>query len=174
MSNEATSTTTDMTAGPVQRSATHSTFTLERDIAAPVEAVWAAFADTKTKERWFAGPPEWGPEQHEMDFRVGGREVSAGGPPEGPEHRMDGLYWDIVPNERIIMTYEMHLTFPAQDPVRISVSLQTIELEPSATGTRLTLTELGAYLDGYDDSGAREHGTNELIDAMVAVVEGAP
>lgn len=156
----------------VERSVTHSTFTLERTLASPPAAVFAAFADAKTKERWFGGPPEWDA-MHEMDFRVGGREVSAGGPPEGPEHRMDGIYWDIIPDRRIVFTYEMHLKFSEQDDRRISVSLQTIEFEPHGSGTRLTLIEAGAYLDGYDDAGQREHGTNELIDAMVAVVDEA-
>ena len=36
---------------------------------------------------------------------------------------------------------------------RISVSLATIELKPEGTGTRLTFTEQGAFLDGYDDPG---------------------
>lgn len=55
----------------------------------------------------------------------------------------------------------MHL-----DGVRISVSLTTIELKPQGGGTKLVLTEQGAFLDGYDDAGAREEGTRELLDAL--------
>jgi len=28
------------------------------------------------------------------------------------------------------------------------------------------VTELGAFLDGYDDAGSRERGTGELLDAL--------
>jgi hypothetical protein len=55
------------------------------------------------------------------------------------------------------------------------VSLATVELEPSGSGTRLTFTENGAYLDGFDIPGEREHGTGELLDALgrYLVTEGA-
>ena len=43
-------------------------------------------------------------------------------------HRFDSLYYDIVPDERIVYSYEMHL-----DDKRISVSLATIEFAPPPT-----------------------------------------
>ena len=33
-------------------------------------------------------------------------------------------------------------------------------------GPGLMVTELGAFLDGYDDAGSRERGTGELLDAL--------
>jgi uncharacterized protein YndB with AHSA1/START domain len=146
-----------------KRSVTHSTFVLERVYPATPARVFNAFADPKAKAKWFAGPPEWGPDKQSMDFRVGGRETSVGGPKGGPVHSFTALYQDIIPNERIIYTYEMQL-----DGKRISVSLASIELKPEGSGTRLTLTEHGAYLDGYDDAGQREHGTGELLNALGA------
>lgn len=59
----------------------------------------------------------------------------------------------------------MHL-----DENRISVSLATVELRPEGKGTRLVFTEQGAFLDGYDDAGSREHGTRELLDALGAAL----
>ena len=35
-------------------------------------------------------------------------------------------------------------------------------------GTHLVMTEPGAYLDGYDDAGSRERGTQHLLDALGA------
>ena len=52
------------------------------------------------------------------------------------------------------------------DEVRISVSLGAVELTPDGSGTRLTYTDHGAYLDGLDTPEEREHGTNELFDAL--------
>jgi hypothetical protein len=57
----------------------------------------------------------------------------------------------------------MHL-----DARKISVSLATIELAPAGAGTKLKLTEQGAFLDGYDDAGSREHGTGLLLDRLGA------
>jgi len=34
------------------------------------------------------------------------------------------------------------------------------------TGTRLVYTEQGAFLDGFDDAGGREHGTRALLDNL--------
>jgi activator of Hsp90 ATPase-like protein len=38
-------------------------------------------------------------------------------------------------------------------------------------GTRLKLTEQGAFLDGYDDAGSRERGTGSLMDALEKSLE---
>ena len=146
-----------------QRSVTHTTFVIERTYDASPARVFAAFADPAIKKRWFAGPPEWGPDESEMDFRVGGRETNRGGPKGGPIHSFDARYQDIVPNERIVFTYDMHL-----DDKRISVSLSTVELKPAGAGTRLIFTEQGAFLDGYDNPAGREHGTGELLDNLGA------
>jgi uncharacterized protein YndB with AHSA1/START domain len=146
-----------------ERSVTHATFVLERTYDAAPSRVFAAFADPEVKARWFNGPEEWGPDEREMDFRVGGREVSSGGPPGGPVQVFRCQYQDIVPDQRIVFTYDMLL-----DDVRISVSLTTVELEATGSGTRLTFTEQGVYLDGYDDAGEREHGAGELLDQLGA------
>jgi len=55
----------------------------------------------------------------------------------------------------------MHL-----DERKISVSLTTFELKPASAGTRLIMTEQGAFLDGYDDAGSRERGSSKLLDAL--------
>jgi hypothetical protein len=52
------------------------------------------------------------------------------------------------------------------DERKISVSLASFELKSAATGTRLVLTEQGAFLDGHDDAGSRERGSAHLLDAL--------
>jgi uncharacterized protein YndB with AHSA1/START domain len=151
------------------RSVTHTTFVIERTYPASPARVFSAFADPAIKSRWFGGPPEWGPNEQSLDFRVGGREISRGGPKGGPVHAFEAHYYDIVPNERIVYAYEMHL-----DQTKISVSLATIDLKPDGTGTKLTLTEQGAFLDGWDDPAGRERGTRELLNMLGAFLEREP
>ena len=103
-----------------------------------------------------------------MDFQVGGREVYRGRAGGGPLTAFDSQYADIVADERIVYTYDMHL-----DDQRISVSLATVQLEPLGTGTRLTFTEQGAYLDGFDTPDVREEGTGQLLDALGAELRRA-
>jgi uncharacterized protein YndB with AHSA1/START domain len=147
----------------------HATFVIERTLRATPAEVFNAFADPKAKAQWFAGPEEWESGPREFDFRVGGRERNSGGPKGGPIHRFECIYQDIVPNQRIVYSYDMHL-----DKHRISVSLATFALTPVGSGTRLVLTEQGAFLDGYDDAGQRESGMRQLIDALGAFVERRP
>jgi uncharacterized protein YndB with AHSA1/START domain len=130
-----------------ERSVRHATFAIERSYDASPARVFAAWATPAAKGMWFVGPDEWQKSNHELDFRVGGRERVSGGPKGGPVHAYDACYQDIVPNVRIILSYDMHL-----DDKRISVSLATIELKPAGAGTRLIYTEQGAFLDGYDDA----------------------
>jgi uncharacterized protein YndB with AHSA1/START domain len=148
-----------------KRSVTHTTFTIERSLAATPARVFAAFASKEAKQKWFGGPGEWGKRRWDMDFRPGGREFVSAGPKEGPVHAFDAYYWDIVPDQRIIYSYDLHL-----DDRRISASLATVELRPEGQGTRLVFTEQAAFLDGYDDAGGREHGTGALLDALEAAL----
>jgi len=145
-----------------ERSVTHATFVVERTYDASPARVFAAWSNPAAKSRWFADPDDAGSEW-EMDFRVGGREISRGRLPDGPVYAFEGRYQDIVPNERIVYTYDMHL-----DQARISVSLATVELKPAAAGTRLVFTEQGAFLDGLESPAQRKQGMGSLLDALGA------
>jgi len=148
-----------------ERSTEHATFVLERSYAASPARVFAAWADPAQKAQWFVGPDEWIKFTHETDFRVGGRERLSTGPAGGTVHKFDCCYQDIVPDRRIIYTYDMHL-----DDTRISVSLTTIEFKPEGAGTRLIFTEQGVFLDGTDSAATREQGTQGLLDKLGAAL----
>jgi uncharacterized protein YndB with AHSA1/START domain len=151
-----------------ERSVTHATFAIERTYDAPPARVFQAWADPAVKGRWFGGDEDGGGE-YELDFRVGGRELNRGGPSGGPVYTYEARYDEIVPDERIVYTYDMDL-----DESRISVSLATVELEPEGGGTRLVLTEHGAFLDGHDTPEQREQGTGSLLDALGAELQREP
>jgi uncharacterized protein YndB with AHSA1/START domain len=130
-----------------QHSSQFGSFTIERKFAAPPSLVFSAFATEKGKQVWFSGPSDqWTLEDRAFDFRVGGAETLTGKWKSGMVTRFDAQYHDIVPDERIIYSYTMHV-----NGKKISVSLATVEVKAAGAGTLLTLTEQGAFLDGYDD-----------------------
>lgn len=149
----------------IARSIAHGSFTIERNYRHAPAKVFSAFADPAFKRQWF-GAPEAGNPAHIFEFREGGREYSAGDAPDGNSYTFDVRYADIVADQRIIYTYEMTM-----GGRRISVSVATIELTPTAEGTKLVIREDGAFLDGLDTSRQREEGTNFIIDQMGALLD---
>ena len=154
-----------MTASTTKRSVEHATFAVDRVFAAAPARVFAAWADPALRTRWFGAPEGWESGGYALDFRVGGHERSSDGPPGGPVYAYHAIYQDIVPDQRLVYSYEMHV-----DAARISVSLGTVEFAPEGEGTRLTYTEQGAYLDGLDTADQRRGGTAGLFDALAAVL----
>jgi uncharacterized protein YndB with AHSA1/START domain len=135
---------------------THATFTLERTYPAPPQRVFAAWSDPAAKARWFAG----GDADHELDFRVGGREI-ARGTHDNQVLTFESHYQDIVPDERIVFASSLY-----EGTTLATVSVTTVELRPDADGTRLLLTEYGAFLDGREEPAWREHGTADQLAAL--------
>ncbi len=150
------------------RSVTHGSFVIERSYPATPARVFAAFATLEAKSRWFGAPEETLIADREFDFRIGGHErfVSKH---ERATFTYDSVYYDIVPGQRIVTAYEMY-----SDDVRMSVSVATVEIAAEGTGSHLTYTEQGAFLDGIDKSENREHGTRELLDKLGQVLRAEP
>ena len=136
-----------------ERSIAHGTFTVERHYPASPARVFKAWADPKVKAKWFGTSLE---DTKEFDFRVGGREYA-----EGNGFSFDVTYRDIVPDNRIIYTYEMTLGGP-----KISVSVAAVELRPEGEGTHMIVTEHGCFLDGLDTVAQRQKGTEWLMDQL--------
>jgi len=140
----------------------HGTFAIVREYPHAVARVFAAWVDPAAKARWFAGPPDkWQLLERRMDVRAGGSERVRGKFQNGRVSDFRAHYHDVVPERRIVYAYDMFV-----DERKISVSLATITFEAAGKGTRLTVTEQGAFLDGYDDNGSREQGTAALMDAL--------
>jgi uncharacterized protein YndB with AHSA1/START domain len=145
----------------------HDTFVIERTYDIPVTQVFGAWADPMLKARWFAGSADALGAGYDLDFRVGGREVNRGGPPGGPVYTYQSEFHDIVPEQRIIYTYEMYA-----DETRISVSVATVQFRSRDATTQLVLTEQGVFLDGHDTAAQREEGTRSLLDSLAAILPG--
>jgi uncharacterized protein YndB with AHSA1/START domain len=138
---------------------THATFSIERRYDNEPARVFAAWADPAAKARWFAA----GDGAHELDFRVGGRELNHARRQDGPDLTYESWYRDIVRDERIVYTSTL---YAGKDVA--TVSLTTVEFSPEAGGTRLVLTEQGTFLDGREDPSWREQGTNDWLDSIGA------
>jgi uncharacterized protein YndB with AHSA1/START domain len=144
----------------------HETFVIERTYDVPVAQTFRAWADPLLKARWFAGSAEALGAGYELDFRVGGRETNRGGPPAGPVYTYESEFRDILPEQRIVYTYEMFA-----DEARISVSVATVLFSGQGATTQLVLTEQGVFLDGHDTVAQREEGTRSLLNSLAAILE---
>jgi uncharacterized protein YndB with AHSA1/START domain len=143
--------------------ATHDTFVIVRTYDSPAARVFRAWADPTRKARWFTGSADALGKGYELDFRVGGHELNRGGPPGGPVYTYAAQFRDIVVDQRIVYTTEMHA-----DDTRISVTVGTVEFHESGGTTQLVLTEQGVFLDGHETSAQREEGTRSLLDSLSA------
>jgi uncharacterized protein YndB with AHSA1/START domain len=103
-----------------------------------------------------------------MDFRVGGREHVSCRVPNGIVTIFNSLYYDIVPDVRIVYSYDMHLS-----ERHITVSLATVEFQKAGSGTRMIFTEQLVNLDDWDDEGGRERksGTSGGFDRLEAALK---
>lgn len=144
---------------------THGSFIVERTYSASPQRVFAAWADPVAKRAWFVDGEGWDIQSYELDFREGGKETSQfrwvksdNGPGENAIIGNDTVFDEIIPNERIIFTYSMD-----RNGVRFSVSLATVEIKADGKGSRLILTEHGAFFDGGDGIQMREAGWRELL-----------
>jgi uncharacterized protein YndB with AHSA1/START domain len=148
-------------------SVVHGSFTLKRSYDAPAARVWKALTNEEAKAKWFGGPTgQWQLLERHMDVRPGGTERAKGRWEGGVVSTFDAVYHDVVPGERLVYSYTMHL-----DDKKISVSLATMQLRNDGGRTVLSVTEQGAFLDGYDDAGSREKGTGYLLDALGASLD---
>jgi uncharacterized protein YndB with AHSA1/START domain len=153
----------------IEQPVIHNTFVVKRSYLASISRLFAAFTTKEAKDAWGdtgdldSAEPGTDSTDSEFDFRVGGHERFSFGY-QGVSLRYDATYYDIVPERRIIYSYEMYA-----DGVRSSVSIATIEFVPVDGGTALTWTEQGAYLNGIDGDEAphlRRGGVSEMLDGL--------
>lgn len=114
-----------------------------------------------------ANPGNWANAHWELDFRVGGTELSSGGAPGGRFNEFRSRFHDIAEDERIVFAYDL-----LHDHRLVSVSLTTVELSGTEGGTLLRFTEQGAFFDDPGAPAAREHGTGLLLDMLGRFLAG--
>ncbi len=107
--------------------------TLKRTLKAPAEKVFAAWTQQDSLKRWFTPSEGTAVPVVEADVRVGGRYRIIMRRADGEEHRIGGVYREIVPGRKLVFTWAWEST-PERE------SLVTVEIEPAAGGCELTLT----------------------------------
>ena len=84
----------------------------------------------------------------------------------GPIHTYEARYHDIVPDQRIITTYEMYM-----DETRSSVSVATLELEPEGKGTHLPTPSRAPSWTDSTRSRRASRAPRDLLDALGRALE---
>ena len=146
----------------------HDTVVVERVYPVPRAVAFEAWADVEQRRRWhFPGDGDWVVLEMSQEFKVGGRELMRFGPKDLPNLMSDGLFLDIVADERIVSAGTMH-----RDGQRISVTLCSVEFADDAeAGTRVRLTDQSAYLDGAEKPEDRESGWGKIFERLRAHLE---
>ncbi len=110
----------------------HPAISVVRRLKASPEKVYAAITQVDHVLRWWG--PEAGPAvSAKIDLRPGGRYSVVFRLLDGSEHNPTGVYREVVPNEKLVFTWE----WPNRPDWE---SLVTIRLRPIDIGTELTLT----------------------------------
>jgi uncharacterized protein YndB with AHSA1/START domain len=144
----------------------HATLVFERTCGAPVERVFAAFADPAARARWGVPSETAALIYDEADFRVGGRDIFRCGAKENPHFLGETHYHDIVTDRRIVSseTIDSH-------GKRLSVGLTTTTFAPEGPGTKVNVTVQLVSLNGNDMVEGTKMGTNAALDNLVRVME---
>jgi uncharacterized protein YndB with AHSA1/START domain len=107
---------------------------LSRRLKAPREAVFHAFTDPAALAKWF-GPEGISVKNVKVDLRPGGAYSMAFNEADGEVHGLSGVYREIAPPQRLVMTW----VWDHGDLAGIE-TLVTIELAEVGAETELTLT----------------------------------
>lgn len=79
------------------------TLSFVRVLEAPRVNTYRCWTEPALLTQWFT-PKPWTTPHAELDVRAGGSTVITMRSPDGQEHRSVGVYLEVVPNERLVMT----------------------------------------------------------------------
>jgi uncharacterized protein YndB with AHSA1/START domain len=156
----------------VEPKVVHATCVVERSFRKPAAAVFAALSDPNKVRQWMGGGDHSDLLEFGHEFREGGKQVlkykmKPGTPIAGVVILNEGLFEQIVKDERIVMASTMK-----RDGQIFSASQVTFELVATDEGTDLILTHQGAFFEGSDGPEMREQGWNSLMDKLGAALNG--
>ena len=135
---------------------TKPSLTLKRRLKATPDKVYAAWTDPEKILKWFG--PDSGPvKEATTDVRVGGHYAITFHTEDGEQHHVSGHYREVVPNERLVLTWAWR-TMPERE------FLLTILIKPDGAGSLLTLIH-----EQFFDEAARDRhreGWSSCLDKL--------
>jgi len=147
------------------KSSSFATLTFERQVAAPVSTVWAAWTAPTARAVWASPSPAVTVEFLEVDTRVGGREVSLCKVDGQPDIRCECGWLELQAPERSV-NYEVI----SCGGVTQSVSLVTAEVSEIHGKSRLVVTVQLSSLAADMEKGYRD-GFGAGLDNLAGVAE---
>jgi uncharacterized protein YndB with AHSA1/START domain len=142
--------------------ALHATLVFEREIPAPIQKVFAAFADPLARTEWGAPSDTAVVIYDEADFREGGQDRFRCGSKADPNIHGMTRYLEIIANRRVVSSETI-----VMDGKRLCASLTTLELTADREKTKLKSTTQLASFIGEDMVRGHETGTNASLDNLV-------
>ncbi|OAI02208.1 polyketide cyclase [Methylomonas methanica] len=88
---------------PTEQTTDSRELVLTRLIDAPAEKLYRAWTEPALLKQWFC-PKPWTVASAELDVRAGGTSIIVMRSPEGQEFPNQGIYIDVVPNQRLVFT----------------------------------------------------------------------
>lgn len=124
------------------------TFTIVSDLTAPPERAWQLWADPRRLERWW-GPPTWPATFVDHDVVVGGMSRYYMTGPDGERSR--GWWRFLTIDEPRLLEFEDGFADASGDPDPAMPTIHgRVDLEETATGTRMTVTSRFATVEQMD------------------------
>lgn len=171
-------------AGPDDRRSRFATLTFERDVAAPLSALWQVWAAPAARSVWAAPTPSVAVEFLEADTRVGGREVSLCKVEGQPDIRCEIGWLELQPS-----TCSVNYEVISSEGVTQSAALVTAHMSGKGERSRLVVTVqlsslaedmeadyrdgFGAGLDNLAGAAERTMVLQRVIQAPRSIVWGA-
>jgi uncharacterized protein YndB with AHSA1/START domain len=134
------------------------TLVLDRVFDAPVALLWKCWTEKEHLDRWSA-PPGFTVPHSEGELRPGGTWRCCMRAPNGNELWLGGVYREIVPHKRLVMTHAWE-----EDGAPGPETVVTVRFEDLGGRTRVTLEQAG-----FDSAGARDGhaaGWSECLDLL--------
>jgi uncharacterized protein YndB with AHSA1/START domain len=156
----------ERTGSDAMTSTLHTTLVFEREIAASLDAVFAAFADPVVRAKWGTPSDTVVVIYDQADFRDGGQDRFRCGSKTNPNIHGETRYLEITFNRRIVPTETITV-----DGKRLGASLTTVELTPDGKRTKLKNTTQLASFIGQDMIEGHTTGTNASLDNLVKYFE---
>ncbi len=133
---------------------------IERTFDAPPDAVFRVWTKPEHLMRWW-GPKAFTVTHYQMDFRPGGAYRACIRSPQGQDYWMSGTYREIVPAQRIVMTFAWE---PDGGPVEDT--LVTVNFRGEGGRTRFSFHQ--APFASVESRDSHLGGWGECVDRLAA------